>query len=62
LSDESFVSLLDRYKKRPHPILFELSDTTPLKSKAGKASAEEPEGVIFDVEPDAGDELDDDDV
>lgn len=53
-----YLFTLYRYKNRSHPILFELSDTTPLKSK-GKAPAEDLEGVIFDVEP-AADELDDD--
>ncbi|ORX49128.1 DNA replication factor C, large subunit [Hesseltinella vesiculosa] len=40
------------YKKRSHPMLFQLSDTTPLKSKSkGAADVEEDkEGAIFDVE------------
>ncbi|KAI8338434.1 replication factor RFC1 C terminal domain-containing protein [Chlamydoabsidia padenii] len=46
------------YKKRSHPMLFELSDTKPLKSKS-KAPAEDLEGVIFNVEPSV-DETDDD--
>ncbi|CAO3597051.1 unnamed protein product [Absidia cylindrospora] len=47
-----------RYKARSHPSLFELSDTTPLKSKS-KAPTEDLEGTIFDVEPEAGDLSDD---
>ncbi|ORZ19695.1 replication factor RFC1 C terminal domain-domain-containing protein [Absidia repens] len=47
-----------QYKARSHPSLFELSDTTPLKSKS-KAPTEDLEGTIFDVEPEA-DELSDD--
>ncbi|KAI8059451.1 P-loop containing nucleoside triphosphate hydrolase protein [Gongronella butleri] len=42
------------YKKRSHPVLFELSDTTPLKSKAKVAvdMQEDREGAIFEVEED----------
>ncbi|ORZ24576.1 replication factor RFC1 C terminal domain-domain-containing protein [Absidia repens] len=40
------------YKGRVHPILFQLDDTSPLKSKI-KAPKEDLEGVIFDVEPEA---------
>ncbi|KAI8335852.1 replication factor RFC1 C terminal domain-containing protein [Chlamydoabsidia padenii] len=46
------------YKNRVHPVLFELSDTTPLKSKT-KTVSEDLEGVIFDTEPDTA-ELDED--
>ncbi|KAI8093321.1 uncharacterized protein BX664DRAFT_329437 [Halteromyces radiatus] len=45
------------YKARSHPVLFELSDTTPLKSKT-VAPKEDLEGVIFEVEPE--DELEED--